>query len=329
MANGLLDFAQNPEGQGLLAAAFSGLANARKGAPLNTLGAAGLGGLQGYSGALDRQTQQANQSRQNEFQTLQMEKMRREMNAPPPMPEMPASVKEYEYAKNNGYDGSYQDFRKDMGAAQPYYTPIPTEQGYMSFNSRSGGWEPMLGAGGRPVIPAAQSPTLQGQIAGAKTAATETAKKEAEAAFDAPKAIAKGNEALGLVDALLKDPGMNMAVGKTRMLGLHKIPGTKERSFDIRLDQLKGQQFLQAFEGLKGGGQITEVEGRKATDAISRMNPEASDDEFRKAAEEFKDIIRREIARVQKMGGMPAPSSTAQQPASVRSKAVSWDSLKN
>lgn len=326
MANGLLDFAQSPEGQGLLAAAFSGLANARKGAPLNTLGAAGLGGLQGYSGALDRQTQQTNQAQQKEFQALQMQKMRSDMNA---QPEMPASVKEYEYAKNNGYDGSYQDFRKDMGAAQPYYTPIPTEQGYMSFNSRSGGWSPMLGAGGRPVIPAAQSPTLQGQIAGAKTAATETAKKEAEAAFDAPTAIDKGNEALGLVDDLLKSPGFGTAVGTSRMFGLHKIPGTDARNFDIRLDQIKGQQFLQAFETLKGGGQITEVEGRKATDAISRMNPEASEQEFTKAANEFKAIIQRGIERAQKAGGMPAPSSTTQQPASVRSKAVSWDSLKN
>lgn len=308
MANGLLDFAQSPEGQGLLAAAFSGLANARKGAPLNTIGAAGLGGLQGYSGALDRQTQQANQSRQNEFQTLQMEKMRRDMNAPP---ERTKSIQEFEYAKQQGYKGEYPEFLRDMGAAQPYYTPIPTEQGYMSFNSRSGGWAPMLGAGGRPVIPAAQSPTLQGQIAGAKTAATETAKKEAEAAFDAPTAIAKGQEALGLVDDLLKAPGFNTAVGTSRMFGLHKIPGTDARNFDIRLDQIKGQQFLQAFETLKGGGQITEVEGRKATDAISRMNPEASEQEFTKAAEEFKEIIQRGIARAQKMGGMPAPSAAA------------------
>jgi len=49
--NGLLDFAQSPAGQGLLAAAFGGLATAGRGGPINTLGAAGLSGIAGYSAA--------------------------------------------------------------------------------------------------------------------------------------------------------------------------------------------------------------------------------------------------------------------------------------
>ncbi|TFH81812.1 hypothetical protein [Pseudomonas kribbensis] len=50
--NGLLDFAKTPAGQGLLAAAFGGLASARTDrGPLNTLGAAGLSGIAGYSAA--------------------------------------------------------------------------------------------------------------------------------------------------------------------------------------------------------------------------------------------------------------------------------------
>lgn len=53
---GLLDFVKTPEGQGLLSAAFGGLAGARRGAPVNTLGVAGLAGMNGYSNALERQT---------------------------------------------------------------------------------------------------------------------------------------------------------------------------------------------------------------------------------------------------------------------------------
>lgn len=50
--NGLLDFVKTPAGQGLLAAAFGGLASARSDrGPLNTLGAAGLSGIAGYSAA--------------------------------------------------------------------------------------------------------------------------------------------------------------------------------------------------------------------------------------------------------------------------------------
>jgi hypothetical protein len=50
--NGLLDFVKTPAGQGLLAAAFGGLASARSDrGPLNTIGAAGLSGIAGYSAA--------------------------------------------------------------------------------------------------------------------------------------------------------------------------------------------------------------------------------------------------------------------------------------
>ena len=352
MADGLLSFLQTPEGQGLLSAGFAGLAGARRGAPLNTIGAAGLAGLSGYSGAQDRQAQQQSQEQMRTLQGLQMEKLRRGLDAPdvqtyrpgdvvykdgqvactvPKEAETPSSVREYEYAKQGGYAGSYDEFRKQSASTAPYYSPVPTEAGYMSFNSRTGQWSPMAGAGGRPMMPASQSPELQGRLAGAKTSATEAAKKEVEAQFDAPAAIAKGQEALTLVDDLLKSPGFGTAVGTSRMFGLHKIPGTDARNFDIRLDQIKGQQFLQAFETLKGGGQITEVEGRKATDAISRMNPEASEKEFKKAADDFKKVIQKGLERAQARAGIqptqPSQSSVVQ-PGQVRAKAVRWDSLK-
>ena len=46
-----------------------------------------------------------------------------------------------------------------------------------------------------------------------------------------------------------------------------------------RREQLTGQSFLSAFETLKGGGQITEVEGEKATKALSTVQV-ARQDEF-------------------------------------------------
>ena len=67
--------------------------------------------------------------------------------------------------------------------------------------------------------------------------------------------------------------------------------------FDIRLDQIKGRQFMQAFDTLRGGGQITEKEGEKATAAISRMNGESSEEEFISAAREFQSVIKKGIER--------------------------------
>ena len=54
---GLLNFAGSPAGQGLLSAAFSGMAGARRGQPWNNFGRAGVAGLLGYQNAQDQLTQ--------------------------------------------------------------------------------------------------------------------------------------------------------------------------------------------------------------------------------------------------------------------------------
>jgi len=76
---GLLDFVQTPEGQGLLSAAFGGLAGARRGQPINSLGRAGLAGLAGYSGAQDRVQQAEENAVQKQFREMQMGQMRTQM----------------------------------------------------------------------------------------------------------------------------------------------------------------------------------------------------------------------------------------------------------
>lgn len=76
---GLLDFASTPAGQGLLAAAFGGLAGARRGQPINSIGRAGLAGLAGYSGAQDRVQQQEENAVQKQLRDMQMTQMREQM----------------------------------------------------------------------------------------------------------------------------------------------------------------------------------------------------------------------------------------------------------
>lgn len=69
---GLLDLINTPEGQGLLSAAFGGLAGARRGQPLNSLGRAGVAGVAGFADATDRQTQQAQIAKRNQLFDLQL-----------------------------------------------------------------------------------------------------------------------------------------------------------------------------------------------------------------------------------------------------------------
>ncbi len=192
-----------------------------------------------------------------------------------------------------------QKMRSSMAgaASQPYFQPVQTAQGVMAFNARTGRVEPVMGPQGQPIIGASADPSLQAQLAGAKTSATTEAKTETERRLEAPQVVQQGEQTIKLVDDLVSSPGFKQAVGASRLLGIQNIPGTSAKDFDVRLDQLKGQQFLQAFESLKGGGQITEVEGKKATDAISRMNATSSEAEFKKAAKEFQDVIRIGVER--------------------------------
>jgi hypothetical protein len=129
--------------------------------------------------------------------------------------------------------------------------------------------------------------------------------------LDLPKMVAQSNNTIKLVDDLIAHKGLDTATGLSSKIDPRNyIAGTDATNFNIRLDQLKGQQFMEAYQTLKGGGQITEVEGKKATDAISRMNTAGSKDEFVKAAREFQDVIKTGVNRAKmKAGGNIMPSN--------------------
>lgn len=135
--------------------------------------------------------------------------------------------------------------------------------------------------------------------------ARETGKEQAVAAQNAPTAIANANRAVRLVDDLLKHPGFTQTVGAAIIPGQRFVPGTDAADFQARLDELQGGAFLAAFETLKGGGQITEMEGKKATDAINRMKISQSEAEFVKAAREYQDVVRTGAQRAAQKAGTP------------------------
>lgn len=201
--------------------------------------------------------------------------------------------------------------------AQPYYQPVQAADALFAFNARTGKVEPVMGPNGQPIVGAPADPRLQGEIARAKAGGTEAGKSNAEADFNAPKVVQQGEETIKLVDDLLKAPGFKQAVGLSRVMGIQNIPGTAAKDFDIRLEQLLGKQFLAAFDSLRGGGQITVIEGEKATNAISRMRAAASEEEFIKAAREFQGIMRIGVERARQRMQAPgaAMPNTSTQPA--------------
>jgi hypothetical protein len=106
---------------------------------------------------------------------------------------------------------------------------------------------------------------------------------------------------IGQIDALLFDPALGKALG---IEGFLRTPfaqlglDTDTARVKARIDQIKGGAFLQAFESLKGGGQITELEGQKAEAAQSRLNTAQSEEDFRDALNEFRFYIDQGIRRL-------------------------------
>lgn len=154
----------------------------------------------------------------------------------------------------------------------------------------------------------AADPEFQARITAARTEAQLTAKDDMAALSQGPAAVEGGMRSLALLNRMVGDPkakgaaaqphpGFTGTVGMTFAPGMRFVPGTPEADFQSMLDQVKGGAFLEAYERLKGTGQITEVEGKKATDAITRMGTAISENEFMQAAKELRDVIQTGIDR--------------------------------
>jgi hypothetical protein len=159
-------------------------------------------------------------------------------------------------------------------------------------------------------------PEYQQMLERARAAGAAAGKNDQVAAETLPKVITTAEMMLGNIDAMIgkpeiKDPktgkvtqaatrphpGFEMTVGATLLPGARFVPGSPAADFQARFDQLKGESFLQAYETLKGGGQITNIEGEKGTQAINRMSLAQSEKEFIDAARELQGIIKKGVER--------------------------------
>lgn len=141
----------------------------------------------------------------------------------------------------------------------------------------------------------------------------EQGKGQAKFETVAPQAIATAEQMLSKIDQMVgtpaklnakgqviekgtsAHPGFKAAVGASSLIPT--MPGSKAADFEARLDEIKGGAFLEAYNTLRGGGSITEVEGQKATQAITRMSTAQSEKEFIDAARDFQAVIRTGIKR--------------------------------
>jgi hypothetical protein len=174
--------------------------------------------------------------------------------------------------------------------------------------------------------------TLAENQAAAKARGKVIAENKVEAERALPGAIATAEQTDALIDDMIGDarvskdgkkwevpegkrapaPGFESYVGMTLMPFARFAEGSPAASFERRQLQIEGKTFLEAFESLRGGGAITEVEGAKGQQAISRMNKAQSEVEYVKAARELQEVVRKGVERARtKAGVAPGGGGTA------------------
>lgn len=213
----------------------------------------------------------------------------------------PAAVQEYEYARSQGYKGSFDQWEHSRRRAGASNNSTNVTYGAPVAGIGPDGQPVFFQPGNRPGAPPQIVPGIQPPKIGQELREKDIERKTA---------IQVADDSLRVIDKALNHPGRSTATGLSGTIDPRNyIPGTKAKDFRVVSDQLQGKAFLQAFETLKGGGQITEKEGQKATDAIARLSTAQSDGEYVTALRELREVIangRRRLA-----GDASGPSKPA------------------
>lgn len=274
---------------------------------------------------------QANQMKTGrEDEAFKRKYMEAQMGAMQAKPTGPSSVQEYEYAKKNGFAGSFQDWIVAGGQSsrpsavqewEHFNSLSPEDQDRYLLMKRSQMQKVEELAGGKSVVSAtplgkvsttpltslSSEAEAAGTISSARKSGEVSGGAKAQAAVDLPMAEAGAKYTTDLVRAIKEHPGKKFAVGAASVLPT--VPGTKQADFVARWDQLKGKQFLEAYQSLKGGGQITEVEGAKAEAAIARMQRAQTVEAFDEAADEFISVVDIALNNARKKAGAEKPAA--------------------
>jgi hypothetical protein len=199
--------------------------------------------------------------------------------------------------------------------------------------SYQAGNQPITATGNAVPVSAMNRPTMSPKQAGEANQAVFTeSEKQRQADLKAlPANIEQANMAIKTIDEMIGDARLNdkgeivyqkydpvskkYVEGKqphggfesyvgAGFPGLRFIEGTDTASFEPLYKSIKGQAFLDAFQRLKGGGQITEIEGQKATEALLKLDKAQNEKDFVKYAREFQENLQRGMELAKNKAGV-------------------------
>ena len=198
-------------------------------------------------------------------------------------------VRQYRLAQEQGYKGTFIDFKTAIAKAGA---------NQVSIDNRTGS-----------TIAPAKPPDGMTNVTDIDSGiVTQVPIKGGVVDIGAQKQVTNANNALATIDSALNHPGLNAAVGSIDSKFVSLSPDAV--AFEAYHDQIKGKAFLAAFESLKGGGQITEVEGLKAEQATARLNLAQDEEDYKKALMDLKSVINDVLKRNQNvLDSIPASNN--------------------
>jgi hypothetical protein len=231
-------------------------------------------------------------------------------------------IQEYEYAKANGFTGTFADWMQTgrNGAAGPQLGMTPqwaidpkTNQYVLGQMSSDGKFSPTEMNGLVPVDPFT--------LAGGKKGATVDADTAAKARAALPGATVQRDTTLKAIDKLTSNQkGLDEWFSQWGALprGMYVQGGSEMANWLADFSQAEGQAFLQARQFLKGQGAITELESAKAEQAYSAMTTArqmGDKQKFLEAAADFRAAVEAGYRKLQETAGGSYMSSTPYAPA--------------
>ncbi|GEM_PF-5537478 len=205
---------------------------------------------------------------------------------------------------------------------------VPTTQGY-AYRDASGNTQFLTGGDGKPLMPvsaAASNPTVQGAVAQSRSYGSEKGKTQAENEASFAGSLSNVDLMIKTIDTALGHPGLSNSVGLWSKVP--DIPGSDASNFKALHNQIAGQIFLDAFERLKGAGAITDTEGQQAKNAAARLDLAQSEEAYREALQELRDLTKKGRQRlIARAGGQGQPEEQYGQSAQPQRKVVKTGSL--
>ena len=204
--------------------------------------------------------------------------------------------------------------------------PVFTDQGIAQFDKK-GNYKIAQGQNGQPLRPASFDPVTQGAVAGAKTAATKEAEKNAERPAKAIEAKSALDSTFSSMDRLrdaassiLNDPNLGRVTGVAGMFP--SMPGGGAADVENNLGNLKSQIGFTVLQAMRdasktGGalGAISDKENELLQNNLAPLGKSQSTEQMRKSLQSIIEYVDGAKSRLsgayeQQYGGtQPAPAA--------------------